>query len=250
MRQSLPEDLLREDPPLFHLSEVPSTQNWLKERLESNAFPPATAVVAERQTAGRGRPGNTWHHLPGNLAMSLWIPQDKTRMALPWTILTAHSVLLVLERAMGKVFGIKYPNDIIILESGLKVGGILVESMGERGDLIGIGLNRNTPPISGAGGMVVSGKPLPPGPLELPFWIQNVILEHFGGGFSAQDLLSFLDDRLLWKGQWISFSEGGKGARIGKILGLGEQGHLRVLDPQGIEFLLPVTVRDVRRVTP
>ena len=249
MFHSLSDDLLREDPPLFHLSEVPSTQNWLKERLETNPFPPATAVFADRQTAGRGRPGNRWHHLPGNLAMSLWMPQNKT-MGFPWTIKAAHSVLLVLERAMGKAFGIKYPNDIIILESGLKVGGILVESMGEKGELIGIGLNRHTPPISGTAGMVVSGKPLPPDPLELPLWIQDWMLAHFGGDISSPDLLTFLDDRLLWRGEWISFSEAGRSARIGKILGLGDGGHLRVLDPQGEEFLLPVTVRNVRRITP
>ena len=241
--------LVREDPPLFHLPEVGSTQSWLKEAIGTTSFPPGTAVFADIQTAGRGRPGNKWHNIPGNLAMSIWMPKNLGEVPFPWTILAAYSVLAVLEKAMGKLFGIKYPNDIYLLDSGLKVGGILVELLGERGVLVGIGLNRHAPLLSNAGGMVVPDRPLPPDPMDLPLLIQDLMLLHFFGRISPEEVRVFLSDRLLWRDEWVTWSDGGI-ARMGKVLGLGDNGHLRVLDAQEGEIFLPVTVREVRRVTP
>lgn len=249
MNKYHPDDLFRENPPIFHLSEVVSTQSWLKEAIKGGSFLPGTAVFADFQTAGRGRPGNKWHHLPGSLAMSIWMPKLHEGMMFPWTILTAYSVLVVLEGAMGKAFGIKYPNDIYLLDSGLKVGGVLVESMGEGGDLIGIGLNRNDPHLSNAGGMTIPGRPLPPGPMDLPLLIQEWMLMCFSGKLAHPEIRAFLEDRLLWRGEWVTWSDGG-GTKMGKVLGFGDRGHLRILDAQGGESTLPVTVREVRRLSP
>jgi BirA family biotin operon repressor/biotin-[acetyl-CoA-carboxylase] ligase len=249
MDKDLQDHLFRENPTVFHLSEVASTQNWLKEVISAGSFLPGTAVFADFQTSGRGRPGNKWHHLPGNLAMSIWMPKSQEGRFVPWTILTAYSVLAVLEAAMGKAFGIKYPNDLTLLASGEKLGGILVESLGERGELIGIGLNRDDPALSNVAGMTRPGRPLPPDPMALPLLIQDQMLLCFSRQVSEREIRSFLEDRLLWRGEWVTWSDGGS-ARMGKILGFGDKGHLRILDPQGVESTLPVTIREVRRITP
>lgn len=249
MMISLPGRLVREDPPLVHLPAVSSTQNWLKNQFEVSSFPYGTAVFADTQTSGRGRPGNKWHHSPGNLAMSIWMPELPEGMSFPWTILTAHSVLMVLEKAVGRGFGIKYPNDIYLLESQLKVGGILVEALRAGGYLIGIGLNRDPPELPDAGGMVMEGRPLPPDPISLPLLIQDSMMSFFSGRVGVKDIMPFLEERLLWLGEWITWSEGGK-PKMGKLLGLDDDGQLRVFDSQSGEVLLPVTVRGVRRITP
>jgi BirA family biotin operon repressor/biotin-[acetyl-CoA-carboxylase] ligase len=249
MIESSPGPLLREDPPVFHLSEVDSTQNWLKSVIGTGSFAPGTAVFADLQSSGRGRPGNKWHHLPGNLSMSIWMPKRQGSVILPWTILAAYSVLTVLEGAIGKAFGVKYPNDIYLLGSELKVGGILVESLGEGGDLIGIGLNRNSPRLLNAGGMIIPGRPLPPDQMDLPLLIQDRMVLCFSGIPDYQEILLFLEDRLLWRGEWVTWSDAGR-SKMGKVLGFGEKGHLRILDAQGGECTLPVTVREVRRISP
>jgi BirA family biotin operon repressor/biotin-[acetyl-CoA-carboxylase] ligase len=240
--------LVRENPPLFHLSEVDSTQNWLKEKART-ALDPGTAVFSDLQISGRGRPGNKWLHLPGNLAMSVWMPETPEGMTFPWTLLAAYSVLTVLEDRIGKSFGIKYPNDIYRTDSGMKVGGILVESHGGRGDLIGIGLNRKDPHVPDGGGITIPDRPLPPDPMTLPLLIQDRMMVCLSGDLSHGEIWRFLDDRLLWRGDWVTWSEPGKN-KMGKVLGLGERGHLRLLGTEGEgEVTLPVTVRSIRRIT-
>ena len=51
----------------IHLDEVTSTNDYLKQ----GDFPDGTAVIADRQTAGKGRQGKTWSEAPVGQAMYL-----------------------------------------------------------------------------------------------------------------------------------------------------------------------------------
>lgn len=60
----------------IHLDEVTSTNDYLKQ----GDFPDGTAVIADRQTAGKGRQGKTWSEAPVGQAMylSVLFPSMKT----------------------------------------------------------------------------------------------------------------------------------------------------------------------------
>src|SRR5687767_3265693 len=56
--------------PIEHLPVVGSTNDWLKERARAGA-PEWSAILADLQTAGRGRQGRQWHSPAGNLFLSV-----------------------------------------------------------------------------------------------------------------------------------------------------------------------------------
>lgn len=104
--------------------------------------PAGTVVMAESQTAGRGRYGRTWQSPKGNLYMSLVLPDlGKENMALPF--LTAVAVA---DSLPGFDVTLKWPNDILL--RGKKLAGILIEKSGDK-VVVGIGVNVMTSPEEG-----------------------------------------------------------------------------------------------------
>lgn len=107
-----------------------------------------TLVLAERQTAGRGRGDNRWWSGPGALTFSLLLPGEylslssgdwpKTSLVAGLSVGQAIEEFVASETAM-----LKWPNDVYL--HARKVSGILVEATsGDRGMLaIGIGVNVN-----------------------------------------------------------------------------------------------------------
>ncbi len=129
---------------LVHLEEVGSTNEWLRRRA-LDGEPAGLVVVADHQTAGRGRLGRPWEDRPGtSLLMScLATMPDRSPTLVPLAagLATAEAV----EQA-GVVTALKWPNDVLIGDQ--KVAGILVEGVaGEGGprQVIGIGLNLDWP---------------------------------------------------------------------------------------------------------
>lgn len=109
--------------------------------------PEGTLVIAEAQTAGRGRLGRRWYAPAGSsLLFSLILyPPLKPQEAAQLTMLTGLAVAEAIESLTGLAVSLKWPNDILI--RGRKVGGILTEasSTSEKLDyvVVGIGLNVN-----------------------------------------------------------------------------------------------------------
>jgi len=107
-------------------------------------------VVADSQTAGRGRLGRSWHSPPGqNLYLSLLLrPALPARQAAPLTLLAGAALAHTLAEA-GARPRLRWPNDLLVpaTEGLRKVAGILTEmaSDGERVSphRAGIGLNVN-----------------------------------------------------------------------------------------------------------
>ena len=131
---------------------VPSTQDVARERARLGA-PSGTLVVAERQTAGRGRVGRSWDDdaRPGaSLAATLLLGPELAAAERAGLVPLALG-LAVLEAVapwLGTRPGLKWPNDVVVRVGGAvrKVAGLLVE----RDDaavaagpvlLAGIGLN-------------------------------------------------------------------------------------------------------------
>jgi BirA family transcriptional regulator, biotin operon repressor / biotin---[acetyl-CoA-carboxylase] ligase len=104
-----------------------------------------TAVIAEEQTAGRGRLARTWLTPQGNIALSVVLFPRLAQLP-EMIMLAALGVVQSIENVTGLKPGIKWPNDILL--NGKKVCGILLETdarltQGEQVAyvIIGIGIN-------------------------------------------------------------------------------------------------------------
>lgn len=120
---------------------TPSTMDdaaqWARDGAEEGAV-----VVAETQTASRGRQGRRWVSDAGNLYFSVLFRPDAAALPL-LSPLAGVAVARAVRRVAGLYPAIKWPNDIII--DGRKVAGILAESAlsGSRIDyaIVGVGVN-------------------------------------------------------------------------------------------------------------
>ena len=127
-------------------SQVDST-NTLCKRLAADGAADGTVVIADTQTAGKGRRGRSFLSPPGvGLYQSiLWRPVCTPEQLLPLTALSAVAVCRAVERLSGVSPAIKWPNDLVMGER--KICGILTELSleGESGHveyaIVGIGIN-------------------------------------------------------------------------------------------------------------
>ena len=123
--------------------ELDSTSSELQRR--GAQLPDLSVMIAETQSAGRGRRGRAWLSPPGlNLYLSCLKRFDAGFGALPGLSLAVGVILLRALESLGITeAGLKWPNDV--LARGGKLAGILVELSGEYqgpcAAVIGIGLN-------------------------------------------------------------------------------------------------------------
>jgi BirA family transcriptional regulator, biotin operon repressor / biotin---[acetyl-CoA-carboxylase] ligase len=126
--------------------EVDSTQNIAHDLVRQGADE-GTLILAEQQTAGRGRMGRVWHSPKSKgIWMSLILkPKISMQFTPQLTLLTAVALCRTLQPYVPDKVGIKWPNDLLI--NGRKVSGILLESSAEDERLnyviAGIGISAN-----------------------------------------------------------------------------------------------------------
>jgi BirA family biotin operon repressor/biotin-[acetyl-CoA-carboxylase] ligase len=134
---------------LVFLPETASTNDQARQLAESGA-PDGTLVIAEYQTAGRGRGDRRWEAPTGtSLLMSLiFRPPLAPRQVQRLTMLCGLAITDVLEAEFALEPTLKWPNDILI--GSAKVGGILTEILLDANRvecvITGIGLNVNLDP--------------------------------------------------------------------------------------------------------
>lgn len=132
---------------IHYFDEIDSTQEAARELAASGADQ-GTLVIAETQTAGRGRMGRSWHSPSGvNLYTTIILRPpiplaDVPRMSLVAGIAAAEA----LEREAPGLVSLKWPNDVWL--RGRKAGGIIAEAVTDARQnldcvLLGIGLNIN-----------------------------------------------------------------------------------------------------------
>lgn len=128
----------------WHVFPVVDSTNLICKRMAAEGTPDGTVVIADAQTAGRGRLGRSFQSVPGlGLYLSvLWRPHTPPEewMALP--ALGAVAAVRAVAQVCGLTSQIKWPNDIVY--EGRKLGGILTETVllgGERAVVLGIGIN-------------------------------------------------------------------------------------------------------------
>ena len=132
---------------LEYHEEISSTNDRIQELLKQPVKPKLPClVIANRQTAGRGRGNKRWWSGRGAILMSLGFelsPEFLSRDQLPiFSAMTARSVMTVLNRYLpNHKLEFHPPNDVYA--DGKKICGILLESPAPQYGILGIGLNVN-----------------------------------------------------------------------------------------------------------
>jgi BirA family biotin operon repressor/biotin-[acetyl-CoA-carboxylase] ligase len=129
---------------LIYLTSTSSTMDIARAEAESGAEE-GTVVLAEEQTAGRGRFGRVWVSPAGKNIYATIILRPTVDRLRQLGIVMPLAVSLAIEETTGLAPRIKWPNDVLL--SGRKVAGILIETEFSGADpryaLLGPGINVN-----------------------------------------------------------------------------------------------------------
>ena len=131
---------------IFHFFRTDST-NRVALELGHAGEPEGAVVLAEEQTAGRGRGGRAWHseRATGIYVTLLLRPKLAPVQAPLLTMMAGLSAHSAVQALTGLEVDLKWPNDLLV--RGRKLGGILTEMHAEPGQIrfviVGIGLNVN-----------------------------------------------------------------------------------------------------------
>ncbi|HVL25387.1 MAG TPA: biotin--[acetyl-CoA-carboxylase] ligase [Thermomicrobiales bacterium] len=238
--------------PLIRRDVVASTMDMLA-RLAAAGAPEGTTVVAEYQTAGRGRAGRQWVAPPGTALLHsvLLRPKLAVQRLTPLAILVADAVVTTLEERYGLTARIKWPNDVLL--NGQKVSGVLIQTRTFPGDahpavLVGVGINANVPvadlPEGGTSLLVATGQPVDRDDLMRAFLARlDVRYQELLAGDQA-DRVPAIQDRLAMRGEQVSIVDGGTTV-TGRLCGIDASGAL-LLDT-GEADLRRIVVGDLTR---
>lgn len=204
-----------------------------------------TILVADRQTAGRGRRGRSWLSESGeNLYFSVLLkPEFAPAQAAMLTLVMAQAVAEGIDTVCGCECRIKWPNDIVL--NGSKICGILTEMQLEgsriKHVIVGVGINVNAHQAEfAAEGLRYAGSLCG----ELGFKVDKekllkTILERFKGLYEAfcqegslKNMQKAYEARLVNYGKEVKVLEP-KGAYQGVALGINDKGELLVRREDG-----------------
>jgi BirA family biotin operon repressor/biotin-[acetyl-CoA-carboxylase] ligase len=122
---------------ITHLETVGSTNDWLMAAAPD--LIDGHWVIADRQTAGRGRRGRIWSDGAGNLMASVLVRSQGQVQQLSFVAaLALRAALVGLDPALADRLQLKWPNDVLL--DGTKFAGILLERAGDA-LVIGFGVN-------------------------------------------------------------------------------------------------------------
>lgn len=220
------------------VAQTGSTNADLMARAAQLARP--TLLVAEHQSAGRGRAGRSWLSAPG----------DSLTFSLAWRFDGAPQRLLGLPLAVGVALAealaaldvpvqLKWPNDV--LKDGAKLAGILIETQGAPGAtwaIVGIGLNLLMPDqLEERIGRAVATAP----------WLARMdrdtlmaaLLDALAGALQEFDRAGFgafrarWDALHAWRGQAVAIVDHGVVVQHGVAAGVDDSGRLLLDTAEG-----------------
>ena len=202
-----------------------------------------TVIVAEKQTAGRGRRGRSWLSVSGeNLYFSLLLKPDfEPEQASMLTLVMAQAVAEGIDAVCGCKCRIKWPNDIVLY--GKKVCGILTEMQLEAGRIkhviVGVGINVNQTEFAEEGLLYAGSLKGELGVAVDKAKLLETVLERFTGLYDAfckvgslESLRSAYQQRLANLGKEVKVLDP-KGAYQGIALGINDKGELWVQRADG-----------------
>jgi BirA family transcriptional regulator, biotin operon repressor / biotin---[acetyl-CoA-carboxylase] ligase len=230
--------------PLWHYTRVPSTMP-LAHAMAANGASDGTALIADEQTAGRGRRGRAWHAPAGSaiLCSIIFRPPLPPERLFALTALVSLGLAEGVERVTGLIPQVKWPNDLVL--GGKKLAGVLTATRLTGAVLdhvvVGFGLNvslrvADLPPLD---------RGLPPTSLAIELGaaperlaVMQAVLESIDTAYTIlrrggeADLLAAWRARLAGLGEWVHV-EAESGPVAGRLVGADSDGALLLATPAG-----------------
>jgi BirA family transcriptional regulator, biotin operon repressor / biotin---[acetyl-CoA-carboxylase] ligase len=234
------------EPPWTRLTVVDETESTNADLLgAAESTPEGTVLVAEHQTAGRGRLDRAWTSPPrSGLTFSVLVRPGTPLTTWGWLPLLAGVAVCDAVGAAGIDATLKWPNDLLLGAEQRKAAGILVQVAGDAA-VIGIGLNVSTTadelPVPTAASLRTEG-----GEVERSALLATILaqlgLEYLRwrearGNAQACGLAGDYHDRCATLGQNVTITTADGMALRGFATGIDAEGRLRVTD-DGREYLV------------
>lgn len=212
--------------------------------------PDLSLVIADEQTAGRGRLNRKWFTPRGTaLAFSL-ILRPVSRSHLSRTVgLAALSIADALIQH-GLAPRVKWPNDVLL--NGRKAAGILIEAVWSGAEVdslvIGMGINvhkESVPPQENLQFPATSIEVeigYPPDREELLSDVLTALISR-RPGLESKEFIESWEALLAYRGEQVQVWSGGEDIHTGELLGLQADGGLRLRDDHG--RIMTVSVGEV-----
>lgn len=237
--------------PYLYMEQVDSTNERVKSWAANPHYPPGAVLLADYQSAGRGRLDRRWEAPPGTalLFTVLLRPRWPARQGAWLTMLAGLAVAEAIEQVAGLPARLKWPNDVVLAagEPGewSKVCGLLLDATlapsGEQLEsaIIGIGLNVNIPAAAmpqtaspATSLLVAGGRPVSRRALLVA--VLERLERHYDAALDGRSPADAWAGRLVTLGRRVEVISPGQPAPLaGTAEGVDEWGQLLVRDAAG-----------------
>ncbi|MCT2594714.1 biotin--[acetyl-CoA-carboxylase] ligase [Streptomyces sp. N2-109] len=238
-----------------------STNTELAERARLGAAREGSVLIAEEQTAGRGRLERRWTApARSGLFFSVLLEPDPPMRRWSWLpLLAGVAAASALARTAGVDMALKWPNDLLADVDGeeRKIGGILAERTGEHSVVLGLGLNvslrADELPTTGAGSLALAGASATDRDPLLRAVLRS--LEDWYGRWSAADgdpsasrLQEAYAAGCATLGRTVRAELPGRGELRGEAVAVDGEGRLVLATPEGVQR--PIGAGDIVHLRP
>lgn len=205
--------------------------------------PDLSIVIADEQTAGRGRLDRKWFTPKGSALACSVILRPVNNTHLSRTVGLAALSIADSCAKLGLSPQVKWPNDILL--NGKKAAGILIETIWTGDEVtalvIGMGINilkGSLPPAEELKFPATCLETELGHPVEREGFLQEVLsrLAARRAEMNSDHFMAAWENYLAYKNQTVQITNGAKETMIGELLGLGADGSLQLKDEAGNQF--------------
>lgn len=218
---------------------VASTNDEIRVLAQAGA-PDGLILLAETQTAGRGRRGAAWFSTTGqSLAFSILVRPPEPKALWPRLALAAGLAVAEAIETFGLEPGIKWPNDVWLGQR--KAAGILVEA-GPDFAVIGIGLNVNSTEFPPEVAEIATSMRMealwefPPAEV-LRTIVARLAVRRLQIGSDFPEVVAAVNQRCVLTGKRVTL-KAADGPRIGTVEGIAAGGELLLRTEEGLQRLI------------
>lgn len=211
------------------LDEIDSTNRYLLDSVRAGKSDVDDIVIAEYQTAGRGRLGKSFSSPKGGIYMSFCVNNTASGLT---TVTCGVAVARALE-AIGLKPKIKWVNDILL--NGKKVAGILAQAVGDgKRAVVGVGIDLCSDAIPKELADIataIDAFPHEPfSPEDIIAGTVNCFKELSRMVTNGKNIIREYESRLCHMGEYVTVMND---MTVAKTVGVADDGSLKVLLPNG-----------------
>jgi BirA family biotin operon repressor/biotin-[acetyl-CoA-carboxylase] ligase len=231
---------------ILYLDRTTSTNALALDWINRGA-PDLGLIVADEQTAGRGRFDRRWVTQPGAALAFTLVVQPSSQEVDSFFAFSPWSAIAVCEtlEALGLRPEIKWPNDVLVNQR--KICGILAEAEWSggrvKGLVVGTGVNVTPAALPPADGLNFAATCVETElGRSIPRWelLKSILTSmlRWRPGLASPEFFSAWQNRLAFRGEWVRIGPGKEGStdRLGIVRSINPDGSLRLDDKDGSTF--------------